>query len=140
MARDLGPVEDEEQLGLAGVEAGQQAVEGDEAGAAPEDAIEAGAQLADAETIEMGRPSRFIGESRERMGDELADHRGGEVVFVQVGKRGVVEDVVVVAGAQDLQEVPSALGETGGEEGEAIVRSGWSRRSWHDGERRCRRR
>ena len=45
VARDLGPVEDQEQLLLARVEAGQQTVEGDEPGPAAEDPIEAGAQL-----------------------------------------------------------------------------------------------
>ena len=43
MERDLGAVENQQQLGLAGVQTGQQTVEGDETGATPEDAIEAGA-------------------------------------------------------------------------------------------------
>src|SRR5882724_10173414 len=42
---DLWAVEDEEQLGLVGVEASKQLVEEGESGAAFEDAVEAGAQL-----------------------------------------------------------------------------------------------
>src|SRR5712691_8521792 len=41
---DLRAVEDEEQLGLVGMETSEQAVEGDKAGAALEDTVEAGAQ------------------------------------------------------------------------------------------------
>ena len=43
--RDLRAVEHHQQLGLVGVQPGEQAVEGGEAGAAPEDAVEAGAQV-----------------------------------------------------------------------------------------------
>src|SRR5215207_9151283 len=42
--RDFGPIEHHEQLALVGMEASEQAVEGDEAGAAREDAIEASSQ------------------------------------------------------------------------------------------------
>jgi hypothetical protein len=43
MERDLGPVEEQEQLVLAGMKTRQQAIEGDEPGPALEDALEAGA-------------------------------------------------------------------------------------------------
>jgi hypothetical protein len=39
--RDLGAIEDEEQLLLTAMQAGEQAIEGDEAGRAPEDPLEA---------------------------------------------------------------------------------------------------
>ena len=42
--RDLRAIEDEEQFGLVGVEAGEQAAEGEEFGAALENAIETGTQ------------------------------------------------------------------------------------------------
>jgi hypothetical protein len=45
MERDLGAVEDQQQLLFAIVQTGKQAVEGDEPGPAPEDPIEASAQL-----------------------------------------------------------------------------------------------
>jgi hypothetical protein len=44
MERDLGPVEEQEQLVLAGMKTRQQAIEGDEPGPALEDALEAGAR------------------------------------------------------------------------------------------------
>ena len=78
-------------------------------------------QPGDAEAIEMRQPSRFIWQALDRVRRELIDHRTGEVVVTHVGERGLVDDVVQVAGTQDLQEVPPALGEAGGEEGKAIV-------------------
>ena len=47
---DLGAIENPQEVGLAGVEAGQQAIEGNEAGAAPEDIV-AGVQSAVASRI-----------------------------------------------------------------------------------------
>ena len=52
------------------------------------------------------------------------DHRPGQAAFLHVGERRSVEDIVLIAGAQDLQEVPPALGEGGGEEGGRRSRRG----------------
>ena len=81
--------------------------------------------IAPREAVQMDPQQRLllevVWEALERMRDQLVDHQPSEVVFVHVGECGAVEDIVVVAGAQDLEEVPSGLGEAGGEEGEAVV-------------------
>jgi hypothetical protein len=49
------------------------------------------------------------------------DRRPREAVRAHVREGVVVDDVLVVAGAQDLQQVPPVLGGAGGEEGEAVA-------------------
>ena len=75
----------------------------------------------DAEGLEVRLPGRPGDELLGRVRGKLAHHWSGEVVVTHVSERGFVDDVVVVTGAQDLQEVPPALGEAGGKEGKVSV-------------------
>ena len=69
----------------------------------------------------MPGPGRAIGEVLARMLSEQLDHRPGQVALVHVGEGRAIEDVVLMAGAQEREKVAPALREGGGEEGEAVV-------------------
>src|SRR5918996_4005371 len=73
------------------------------------------------ERLEMRVPGRAIGEVLARMLSEQLDHRPCQVALVHVGEGSAIENVVLVTSAQELEKVAPALGEGGGEEGEAIV-------------------
>jgi hypothetical protein len=75
----------------------------------------------EAERLQVRLPARSIGEAPGRVRGQPVDHRPREAVRAHVREGVVVDDVLVVTGAQDLQEVPPALREAGGEEGEAVV-------------------
>jgi hypothetical protein len=78
-------------------------------------------QARDAEPLQMTMPSlrademrlRMLGQSRDRVLRQGATPHGLE--------RGGVDDVIAVAGAQQLEEVEPALRAGGGEEGKARV-------------------
>jgi hypothetical protein len=74
----------------------------------------------EAERLQVRPPRRPIGEAPGRVRGEGVDHRPREAVLVHVGQRGVVDDIVLMTGPEQLQEVPPALGPAGGEEGERI--------------------
>ena len=63
------------------------------------------------ERLEMRVPGRAIGEVLARMLSEQLDHRPCQVALVHVGECSGVEDVVVVASAQQLEKVAPTLGE-----------------------------
>jgi len=84
---------------------------------------------ADALPIEMGGAGRPIGGALGVSAFEPGDHRAGRVVPAHGGQGLTIDHIVVVGGAQQLEKIPPALGEGGGEEGEAVPvdqgRSGW---------------
>ena len=69
----------------------------------------------------MRLPGRVIGEARLPLGRQAADHRPGERAAAHVGQRRVVDHVVGVAGAQQVEEVEPALGRPRAEPGEVVV-------------------
>ena len=77
MERDLGAVEDQQQLLCAIVKTGQRAVEGDEPGPAPEDPIEAGAPLGSALAARVALVRLEIGVAPP---DQLANQLDGEAL------------------------------------------------------------
>jgi hypothetical protein len=40
---------------------------------------------------------------------KLVDHRPGEVTLAHIGERLGIDDIVAMAGAEQIQEVPAAL-------------------------------
>jgi hypothetical protein len=54
--------------------------------------------------------------------DQASDHVGGKCTFAHVGERLGVDDVIVVAGAQQREEVEAALGAGGGKGSSALPR------------------
>ena len=66
-------------------------------------------QSADAEAIEMRLPGGLIGKPCLWLRGQLADHRSGERAAAHVVQRRVVDHVVGVAGAQQVEEVQPAL-------------------------------
>ena len=115
---------------LAGVVAddhgvGQEAVRLDAAPQRPlggdQDRIGSDLEGGDAEPVEMCAPGRLIGEEPVRMFGQAGDHRCGERALAHVGQRLGIDDVIVVAGAQQLQEIEAALRVCGAEPGEVRV-------------------
>ncbi len=53
----------------------------------------------------MGLPGRLVDEAGLRLGRQTADHRRGERAVAPVGQGRLVDYVVVVAGAQQIEEV-----------------------------------
>lgn len=50
-----------------------------------------------------------------------SDHRAGEMTLAHIGQGLGIDDIVLVAGAQQLQEILAALGKRRCEEGETII-------------------
>src|SRR3984893_3207164 len=75
----------------------------------------------DAERFEVGIPGVVTGKAAVGMLDQASDHMGGQCTFAHVGERLGVDDVIVVAGAQQREEVEAALGAGGAEPGEMRV-------------------
>ena len=59
----------------------------------------------DAERLEMRRPGLLVGKAALGMRDQPVDHRPGQMVPAHVGHRRLVDHVVVVTGAQAVEEV-----------------------------------
>src|SRR4051812_13126719 len=74
-----------------------------------------------AETVQMGLPGIFVGKAPALVAEQAGDHSLGNLVLDQVGRGAGVDDVVGMAGAQQVQEVQPALRRTGGEPGEAVI-------------------
>ena len=62
-----------------------------------------------AEALEMRLPGRAIGKAGLGMAGEQGDDPQGEMTPAHIGQRLGVDHVVLVAGAQQLEEVQSAL-------------------------------
>src|ERR1700692_2310723 len=75
----------------------------------------------DTERFEVGVPGVVTGKAAVGMLDQASDHMGGQRAFAHVGQRLGVNDVIVVAGAQQREEVEAALGAGGAEPGEMRV-------------------
>ena len=75
----------------------------------------------DAERFEVGVPGVVIGEAAVGMLDQASDHWAGQCTLAHVGERLGIDDVIVMAGAQQLEEVEAALGAGGAEPGEVGV-------------------
>jgi hypothetical protein len=69
----------------------------------------------------MRVPSLVIRELLVGVFGQTIDHMAGQRTLAHVGKRFVVDDVVVVAGAQQFQEVEAALRTGRAEPGEVVV-------------------
>ena len=99
--RYFRPLEDGEQLGLIGMQPGQQAIERNEAGAATEDAIEAGTHLAAA----SGGRRRAIGlQVGVKLPDQCADALLRDAVQIGEG----VELMDQPLGMDPTQRMPTA--------------------------------
>ena len=75
----------------------------------------------EAELFKMGLPCRAIGEVLVVVFGELADQRPGERAVAHIGERLGVDDVVAMAGTQQVEEVEPALRTGGAEPGEAVI-------------------
>ncbi len=69
--------------------------------------------LADAEMV--ARPGDLVGKDPLPMLIEFLDDLAGEIAGAHVGERLGVDDIVAMAGAEQLQEVLAALGKRGPE-------------------------
>jgi hypothetical protein len=67
----------------------------------------------------VGVPGVVTGKAAGGMRDQASDHMGGQGAFTHVGERRGVDDVIVVAGAQQREKVEAALG--AGQPGEVGV-------------------
>ena len=66
-------------------------------------------------------PGLLIGKAPVGMFDQASDQMGGERAFAHVGQCLGIDDVIVVAGAQQREEVEAALRAGGAEPGEMHV-------------------
>ena len=74
----------------------------------------------DAELFQVRRPGLLIGEVAVGMFGEPGDHMAGQRAFAHIGERGVIDDVIAMAGAQQAEKIEAALrggGDEGGEMG-----------------------
>jgi len=69
--------------------------------------------LTDAELVEVICPSSFIIEDLLSVSVELLDNGAGELTLTHIGERLSIDDIVLVASAQQLLEILSALRERG---------------------------
>ena len=69
----------------------------------------------------MALPGGLVGELAHRMGGQSANDRPGQGMLAHVGERRVIDDVVGVSGAQQVEEVQPALAAGGAEPGEPVV-------------------
>ena len=76
---------------------------------------------ADPEASEMGAPGHLAAKAPGLVVRQLGDVGSRQIVPAHIGHGGVVDHVVAVPGAQQLQEVQPALRSSRGEPGEVIV-------------------
>jgi len=69
----------------------------------------------------MGGPGGGIGEMPRRVLPQGGDHRPGEVAAPQIGEGLVVQDIILVAGPQQTEEIGPVLRRGRGEEGEGVI-------------------
>ena len=72
----------------------------------------------DAELLQMAPPRRLVGKLPLPVRGQLPDHRSGQGVLTHVVQRRLVDDVVGVTGAQQVEEVQPALAAGRAEPGE----------------------
>ena len=75
----------------------------------------------DAELFQVRRPGLLVGEVTVGMFGEPGDHMAGQRAFAHIGERGVIDDVIAMAGAQQAEKIEAAL-RGGGDEGGGAVR------------------
>ena len=75
----------------------------------------------DGEVFQVGRPRRFGREPAPLMAGEPRDQRSRKLAGAHVVQRRRVDRIVPEVGAQQVEEVASALGECGRKPGEALV-------------------
>ena len=63
----------------------------------------------DAEPVEMGGPGRPIGEEPVRVFGQAGNHRAGEGALAHIGQRLGIDDIIAMAGAQQVEEVAAVL-------------------------------
>ena len=85
------------------------------------DGIRRNLQLVDPETPQMGLPGRLVVEARAWLGRQAAEHRSGQRARAHVVQCRLVDDVIGMAGAQEIKEVEPALARARGEPRERIV-------------------
>jgi hypothetical protein len=75
----------------------------------------------DAEPVQMRLPRRVIGEPCVGVPGQAGDQRTGQGTVAHIGQRRGVDDIVGVAGAQQIEKVQPALARGGGEPGKVLV-------------------
>jgi hypothetical protein len=76
---------------------------------------------ADAEAVEMRLPGHLIGEPCPLMCGQLMDGRSRQGSPAHIVQRRVVDDIVCVPGAQQIEEVQPALARPGAEPGKFVI-------------------
>ena len=69
----------------------------------------------------MAHPDHLVGEAAHPGRLQTGDDGAGETTSAHVGQGRVIDQVVIVAGPEQFQEVPPALGRAGGKPGEMVV-------------------
>src|SRR5262249_11914446 len=62
-----------------------------------------------AKPIEMRGPGSLIGEDPVGMFGEAGDHRPGERALAHIGQRLGIDDIILMAATQEIEEVAAAL-------------------------------
>ena len=75
----------------------------------------------DPERLEMRHPDPLVGKAALGVRDQAVDHRAGQMVPAHVGHCRLVDHVVVVTGAQAVEEVGAGLRQAGAEGREPAV-------------------
>ena len=79
------------------------------------------AHSTDAEAVEMRLPSGLVGKVCPGLRRQLADHGSGEGTATHVAQGRIIDHVVGMSGAQEIEEVQPALAGPRAEPGEAVV-------------------
>ena len=69
----------------------------------------------------MSGPGHRVGEEALRMLGQAGDHRGGQRALTHVIQRLGIDDVIAVAGTQQVEEIEAALRSGGAEPGKMVV-------------------
>ncbi len=75
----------------------------------------------DAESVEMRGPGDLGGEDPLGMFGQAGDHRPGQGALSHVGQRRGIDDIIAVAGAQQLEKVVAVLRIRGAEPSEVFI-------------------
>ena len=62
-----------------------------------------------AKPVEMRGPGSLIGEDPVGMFGQAGDHRPGERALAHIGQRLGIDDIILITGAQEIEEVAAAL-------------------------------
>ena len=69
----------------------------------------------------MSKPLHLRRKQLTRMGGELVDNLRLDAAFPQISKCVVIDDVILVSGPEQRQEIQPRLGPAGPEDGEAVA-------------------